>query len=66
MPLNILNREIYYYLWFWYIILFVITLSWLVYRMLTICCPAVRRCETTVLSRILSHLFAQPESNLLL
>lgn len=42
LPLNILNEKIYIFLWFWFIILAVLSGIILVYRMLIILWPAAR------------------------
>ncbi len=43
LPLNILNEKIFYILWFWYIILIVVTVLAFFYRICTICFASLRR-----------------------
>jgi hypothetical protein len=43
LPINIINEKIYILLWFWFIILSLITSLFLVYRLTTICSRALRK-----------------------
>lgn len=42
LPINIVNEKIYVFLWFWFTILYVVTVAALLYRLLTILIPKVR------------------------
>ena len=42
LPLNVVNEKIYIFLWFWFIILFLLTFLMLVYRVLSIFSPKLR------------------------
>ena len=42
LPLNVVNEKIYIFLWFWFIILFLLTFFMLVYRVLSIFSPKLR------------------------
>ena len=42
LPLNIINEKIYIFLWFWMILLFVLTFMVLVYRAFTVFSPRMR------------------------
>lgn len=53
LPLNILNEKIYVIMWFWFLILTVITGLWLVYRAFTIIRPEIR---VRAIRRRVSHL----------
>jgi len=43
LPINIINEKIYIFLWFWFILLSMITGMWLIYRLLTVCSRALRK-----------------------
>ncbi|CAN7991042.1 unnamed protein product [Ixodes pacificus] len=42
LPINIINEKVYVFLWFWFVILSVITAVFLVYRVATIALPSLR------------------------
>ena len=43
LPVNILNEKVFVFLWFWYIILAVLTGLGLIYRILTLAVPKLRQ-----------------------
>lgn len=40
MALNVINEKVYVFLWFWYVLLFFISVIALIWRLITICCHA--------------------------
>lgn len=42
LPLNVVNEKTYIVLWFWLIILGILTLLCLIYRCVTVCCRSIR------------------------
>ncbi|KPM07189.1 innexin shaking-B-like protein [Sarcoptes scabiei] len=42
LPLNIVNEKIYIFLWFWFLLLALLTAALIFYRMIIIACPPVR------------------------
>lgn len=52
LPLNIINEKIYVIMWFWFVLLAIVTGLWLVYRLLTFAKPQVRY---RILRRKASH-----------
>ena len=43
LPLNIINEKIYCFLWFWFVIIAVITGVQMIYRLITMFVPALRK-----------------------
>lgn len=42
LPLNIINEKIYIFLWFWFLILSILSLCSIIYRVLILCIPKLR------------------------
>ncbi|RZF46448.1 hypothetical protein LSTR_LSTR012523 [Laodelphax striatellus] len=42
LPLNIVNEKTYIFIWFWFIILATLLTMLIIYRLVIICCPAIR------------------------
>lgn len=55
LPLNIVNEKIYVFLWFWFMILSILTGFSLVYRMFVVCAPKVRLYLLRARTRLSSH-----------
>jgi len=51
LPVNIINEKIYFFLWFWFIILAIVTFLQQVYRLLTIVLPGLQQVRMKSLAR---------------
>ena len=55
LPLNIINEKIYCFLWFWFVIVAVITGAHMIYRLITIFAPAMREVLLRARARLAPH-----------
>jgi len=58
LSLNIINEKIYILLWFWFILLAVVSVLQLIYRLATLCSPAIRQLILSVVSEESQHVNA--------
>lgn len=59
LPLNIINEKIYIFLWFWFVILAILTFLMLIFGLIIIACPSVRVYMLNLRFRVsqLNHLY---------
>merc|ERR1712004_154546 len=55
LPLNIINEKIYVFLWFWFIILAVVTKLQMIYRLSVLALPCLRATLLKVRARLVPH-----------